>query len=148
MVLLKSLHNLRNPVPKESRRAQRPHRHSLRRAAHRQSVHSLLRRLGYIAPAQQDDEKRAALLPDSDSISTTMTEDIAGFRNAADLVSDMIAAEEGRGMSMYVDGEEGLPTYEELGSVSDGCRFTPGSSDYSPSLAGSAGDILGDDSKQ
>ena len=84
-----------------------------------------------------------------------MTEDIAGFMNAADMVSEMIAAEEGRGRRSVRArcSEETLPAYEdcdssEMDSVVDGCRFTPGSSDYTPSQAGSASDILGADVKK
>lgn len=139
---------------RQTRRAERHHRRSLRRAALRESIHNLLTRLLARAPSQQDEEKRAAALADS-SPSTTMTDDIAGFMNAADMVSEIVAAEEGRARrSMFLEGEgESLPAYEghddsELGNVADGCRYTPGSSDYTPSLAGSASDILGVDVKQ
>jgi hypothetical protein len=93
--------------------------------------------------------------------------EICEFRNAASVVSDMIAAEEGRvavgRVSMesrattlpeYMSelGGEPLPTYEygdgtELSSVvADGFRYTPGSSEYTPahSSSGSASDVLGD----
>lgn len=139
---------------RQIRRAERHYRSSLRRAALRESIHNLLTRLRSLTLSQQDEEKRAALLADG-SDSTTMTEDIAGLMNAADMVSDIVAAEEGRARrNLYLGGEgETLPAYEghddsELGIVADGCRYTPGSSDYTPSLAGSASDILGADVKQ
>jgi hypothetical protein len=125
--------------------------------------------------------KRQALLASAaeDGMSTTMTEEITEFRNAADVVDDMVAessrvqsrtspipipssATEDRPLmhdydigSQVGDGEE-LPAYEdndgsEMGSVvADGFRYTPGSSEYSPSHspAGSVSDILGPDTKQ
>lgn len=126
-----------------------------------------------------DEEKRQALLSDAeDGMSTTMTEDITQLRNAAELVGDMVTAEGSRSqavaepisipattearpliqgfetLSQVGDGEE-LPAYEDNdGSeassfVADGFRYTPGSSDYSPSHspAGSVSDILGPDTK-
>jgi hypothetical protein len=126
-----------------------------------------------------DEEKRQALLSDAeDGMSTTMTEDITQLRNAAELVDDMVTAEGSRSqavaepisipattearpliqgfetLSQVGDGEE-LPAYEDNdGSeassfVADGFRYTPGSSDYSPSHspAGSVSDILGPDTK-
>jgi hypothetical protein len=87
--------------------------------------------------------------------------EICEFRNAASIISDMVAAEEGRvsmdsraSLPEYMSelGGEPLPTYEdgdgtELSSVvADGFRYTPGSSEYTPehSSTGSASDILGD----
>jgi hypothetical protein len=106
-------------------------------------------------------------------MSTTMTEDITQLRNAADVIGDIVAAEEVRSEPIPIpvsedrplmqdfeigsqvgDGEE-LPAYEdndgsEMSSmIADGFRYTPGSSDYSPSHspAGSVSDILGPDTK-
>lgn len=109
-----------------------------------------------------EEEKRAMLAPrpindQEDSIASEICE----FRNAANVVSDIVAAEEGRvsmdsraSLPEYMSelGGEPLPTYEygegsELSSaVADGFRYTPGSSEYTPghSEAGSVGDILGD----
>jgi hypothetical protein len=106
-----------------------------------------------------------------------MTEDITQLRNAAEVVGDMVVAEEDRSMTVVEpmpipatemrplmqdfetlnqvgDGEE-LPAYEDNdGSeassfVADGFRYTPGSTEYSPSHspAGSVSDILGPDTK-
>ncbi|KAF4987330.1 hypothetical protein FDECE_15480, partial [Fusarium decemcellulare] len=49
----------------------------------------------------------------------------------------------------YVDTSENLPSYDDeqhdSSVVSDGCRYTPGSSDYAPSnSASNADDVLGD----
>lgn len=99
--------------------------------------------------------------------------EIQQLQSAASVVTDIIAAEEGRsalgrvsmesrttslpgyGSVLGEDGEE-LPQYEESdGSeessmVADGFRYTPGSSDYTPgnspniSEAGSVRSVLGD----
>ncbi len=113
-----------------------------------------------------EEEKRAMLARrpaevDEDAVASEISE----FRNAASVVSDMIAAEEGRvGARVSMDsraslpdymselGGEPLPTYEddqgsELSSVvADGFRYTPGSSEYTPghSHSGSVRDVLGD----
>jgi hypothetical protein len=110
-------------------------------------------------------------------MSTTMTEDITQLRNAAEVVGDMVSAEEGRSEAVsepipipasetrplmqdfeigsQVGDDEELPAYEDNdGSasssvVADGFRYTPGSSEFSPSHspAGSVSDILGPDTK-
>jgi hypothetical protein len=124
------------------------------------------------------EEKRRALLADAeDGMSTTMTEDITQLRNAAEVVGEMVVAEGDRSLIIVEStpipapetrplmqdfetlgqvgfGEE-LPAYEDNdGSeassfVADGFRYTPGSTDYSPShsAAGSVSDILGPDTK-
>jgi hypothetical protein len=95
----------------------------------------------------------------------SIASEICELSNAASVVSDMVAAEEGRmdgRVSMdsrstlpeYMSelGGEPLPTYEdeqgtELSSVvADGFRYTPGSSEYTPgsSDTGSVRDVLGD----
>jgi len=131
------------------------------------------------------EEKREQLLSDAeDGFSTTMTEEIAQFQNAASVVDDMVSAEEGRARTIaYAHGQipepipipvrnestlirdydigsqvgdgEVLPAYEdndgsEMSSmVADGFRYTPGSTDYTPSNSdsGSVSDILGPDTK-
>jgi hypothetical protein len=91
--------------------------------------------------------------------------EISELSNAASIVSDMVAAEEGRmegrvsmdsrsSLPEYMSelGGEPLPTYEdeentELSSVvADGFRYTPGSSEYTPehSASSSVRDVLGD----
>jgi hypothetical protein len=125
-----------------------------------------------------EEKRAAALLANAeDGMSTTMTEEITEFRNAAEVVAEIAAADEHTStipvpvvtepmsipasesrpllrdfdMSSQVgDGEE-LPAYEDNdGSenssvIADGFRYTPGSSEYSPS--GSVSDILGSDTK-
>jgi hypothetical protein len=168
---------------KKARRARREERH--RRRAHRRAAkkYAISRFLSRFSSSSSDDEfddyeeKQKALLADEeDRLSTTMTEEISQFRNAASVVEDIVSAEEGRSQVSMVpipvsessslmrdydigsqvgDGEE-LPAYEDNdGSedssfVADGFRYTPGSSEYSPSHspAGSVSDILGPDNKQ
>lgn len=135
----------------------------------------------------EEEEEKAAMLrgrSDSDD-STTMEEEIASFRNAADVVGDMVAAEEGRSQQRvyqqrhpghevrqipaelpsptsafpeyHAIQDEVLPAYEDsndnssaMGTsvVTDGFRYTPGSSVYTPSSDGDssvgADDVLGD----
>lgn len=101
-----------------------------------------------------DDEEKEAMMrhvgeedSESDAMSTTMEQDIEQFRNAANVVSDMVAAEEGRSVQSemvhysssipppsphtafpdYMSVDEALPSYDEAGSsdsayVSDGMR--------------------------
>lgn len=136
---------------------------------------------GHGSDEDSDDyeEKREALLASAeDGMSTTMTEDITQLRNAAEVVGEMVVAEETRvpvtasepmtipvsetrppprdfDMSSQVGDGEQLPAYEDNdGSenssvVADGFRYTPGSSNYSPSHSpsGSVSDILGADTK-
>ena len=162
------------------RREHREKRRAYRRAVHKHAIIKLLARISGNGSGSDDDdfddfeEKRQALLSDAeDGMSTTMTEDITQLRNAADVIGDIVAAEEVRSEPMPIlvsedrplmqdfeigsqvgDGEE-LPAYEdndgsEMSSmIADGFRYTPGSSDYSPSHspAGSVSDILGPDTK-
>ncbi|KAK2135148.1 hypothetical protein NOF04DRAFT_1170230 [Fusarium oxysporum II5] len=107
--------------------------------------------------------------------SVTMEEEIASFREAAHMVEGIVAAEEGhhshaRSYSYaagppvpprpshhtaataypgFMETDENLPAYDDderdSSVVADGCRYTPGSSDYIPSNSGSnASDVLGD----
>jgi hypothetical protein len=126
-----------------------------------------------------EDEKEAMLSGDrrrrsSSASSVTMEEEIASFREAANMVDGIVAAEEGHNAHArsysYTSGspvpsrpanhpaatayrnfpdDESLPAYDDderdSSVVSDGCRYTPGSSDYTPSTSGSnASDVLGD----
>jgi hypothetical protein len=127
-----------------------------------------------------EDEKEAMLNGDrrrrsSSASSVTMEEEIASFREAANMVDGIVAAEEGHNTHArsysYIPGspvssrpthhhpaaaayrsfpdDESLPAYDDderdSSVVSDGCRYTPGSSDYTPSTSGSnASDVLGD----
>ncbi|RGP79685.1 hypothetical protein FLONG3_2239 [Fusarium longipes] len=125
-----------------------------------------------------EDEKEAMLSGDrrrrsSSASSVTMEEEIASFREAANMVDGIVAAEEGNsshGSYRYASGspvhsrstrhpaaaiyrnfpdDESLPAYgddeHDSSVISDGCRYTPGSSDYTPSASGSnASDVLGD----
>lgn len=81
---------------------------------------------------------------------TTMEQELVGLRNAADMVSNLIAAEEGRNNQMLqhhlhqqqqqggdFPGEAPPPSYEndavEAIMVADGFQYTPGGTGYSPS---------------
>ncbi|SPJ78756.1 uncharacterized protein FTOL_07147 [Fusarium torulosum] len=105
---------------------------------------------------------------------TTMEEEIAQFREAAHVVEGIVAAEEGHSRASsysyttgpsvpprpshhiaatsypgFIDNDDSLPAYDDderdSSVVADGCRYTPGSSDYTPSTSGSnASDVLGD----
>lgn len=150
------------------------HKHAITRFFSRISGHDI------DEDSDDYEEKRQALLASAaeDGMSTTMTEEITELRNAAEVVDDMVSAESSRAQpipipapapatedrpllrdydigSLVGDGEE-LPAYEdndgsEMSSVvADGFRYTPGSTEYSPSHspAGSVSDILGPDTKQ
>ncbi|KAH8659175.1 hypothetical protein BGZ60DRAFT_531088 [Tricladium varicosporioides] len=194
--LLAALHRRtctpKNRAARQARREERHRRRASRRAAKRYALSRLLSRMaGNVTEDESSDdyeEKRQALLADAeDGMSTTMTEELTQFRNAANVVDEMITAQypipqhqsqqvqtpavpttlalpvtESSALmhnyeigSQIGDGEE-LPAYEdndgsEEGSVvADGFRYTPGSSDYSPShsASGSVSDILGLDTKQ
>lgn len=168
-------------VARQARKEERRRRRAYRRAAHKQAISNFLTRFsrhGSDGQFEDYEGKREALLADAeDGMSTTMTEDIAEFRNAAAIVGDLVAAEEGRSQnrsepisitpsetsrsmrdyeigSQVGDGEE-LPAYEDNdGSeassfIADGFRYTPGSTEYTPSNSPSGlSDILGPDTKQ
>ncbi|KAH6659641.1 hypothetical protein BKA67DRAFT_545197 [Truncatella angustata] len=137
------------------------------RAAHRTGFAGFVQRVRFAFDhhGAEDEEKEAMMRQvgeedtDSDAMSTTMEQDIEQFRNAANIVSDMVAAEEGRsprgGMVQYstipvppsphtafadyMVLDEALPAYDEAGSnegtfVSDGMRFSE-SSTYAPSVS-------------
>lgn len=115
-----------------------------------------------------DDEEKTAMLRHHVEEERTMEQEIAGCRMAAELVGDMVAAEEGRAQpvvqnrsepsspqaafAQYIPDDEVLPSYDAVSSddssiVADGMRYTPGSSVYTPSdrsVAGGADDVLGD----
>lgn len=150
-------------------------RRRARRAALKTKVKDLMQRLMecFTSPDGEDAEKEAILRrihSDSDSddnMSTTMEQEITQFRAVADVVGDMVAAEEGRGRQMvqrseipaplsptsafpdYVAIDEVLPAYDDAASddssyVSDG--FRPGSSVYTPSNStapGTLDEVLG-----
>lgn len=175
---------------RQARREARRARRAYRRAAHKHIITRILARIsGHGSDDECDDyeEKREALLASAeDGMSTTMAEEIGQLRNAAEVVGEMVEAEEGRAasptpsqsvslrasqptnsipedrpllrefeMSMLNAGGEELPAYEDNdGSenssvIADGFRYTPGSSNYSPSHSpsGSVSDILGPDTK-
>ena len=176
-----------NPKKRADRKARREERHrrrAFRRAARKHTITQFFARIsGQDTDDDSDcEEKRQALLASAaeDGMSTTMTEEITEFRNAAEVIDDMVLAESSRVQSRVQpipipspaseerplmrdydigsqigDGEE-LPAYEdndgsEMSSVvADGFRYTPGSTEYSPSHspAGSVSDILGPDTKQ
>ena len=154
---------------KQARREERHRRRAFRRAARKHAWRSWFARHVCRSKAQDDldeEEKRAALAGRSTEVdSDAVASEICEFRNAVSVVSDMVAAEEGRvegRVSMdsratlpeYMSelGVEALPTYEdqqdtELSSVvADGFRYTSGSSEYTPgqSTSSSVRDVLGD----
>jgi hypothetical protein len=150
---------------KKERREERHRRRAFRRAAHRHAWRSWFARHICRSTAYDDldeEEKRVMLAGRSTDVEEdTVASEICEFRNAASVVSEMVAAEEGRvsmdsrsSLPEYMSelGGEPLPTYEdeqgtELSSVvADGFRYTPGSSEYTPgnSEAGSVRDVLGD----
>jgi hypothetical protein len=174
-----------NPKKRAARQARREERHrkrAYRRAASRYAFSTWWARL--TGNGDNYEDKEQALLDDMDSdTESTMSDDITTFQNTVDVVSEMVAAEEGRSMSSvqtqpqaqpivietrqmgsviedYASDaeEEILPAYEDNDNdgseassfVADGFRYTPGSSDYSPShsASGNVSDILGNDSKQ
>lgn len=109
---------------------------------------------------------------EEDNLSTTMEQEIAQLRAAASVVGDIVEAEEGRARSHEVPREmrqhhapqhsspviqtptsafpdyfdEELPAYDEGSNdprfVSDGFRYTPGSSAYTPSPSSTTGSSL------
>jgi hypothetical protein len=136
------------------------------RQAKRGAFHEALRRVTRRLcgrRADDDDEEKEAMLrhqeEESDAESTTMEQDIEQFRNAAEVVSDMVAAEEGRVRQEmvqystmpvppsphtvfpeYLPLDDVLPAYDEGSSddadygVADGIQYTPGTSTYAPSV--------------
>jgi hypothetical protein len=117
---------------------------------------------------EDDDEEKTSMLRHHVEEERTMEQEIAGCRMAAELVGDMVAAEEGRALpvvqsmseplspraafAQYIPDDEVLPSYDAVSSddssiVADGMRYTPGSSMYTPSersVTGGADDVLGD----
>ncbi|CAG7564157.1 unnamed protein product [Fusarium equiseti] len=126
---------------------------------------------------ENDDDEKEAMLSGGRhrraSSTATMEEEIASFREAANMVDGIVAAEEGHhsrahsysytpssstpshsshhtaaAYPTFAD-DASLPPYDDderdSSVVTDGCRYTPGSSDYTPSNSGSnASDVLGD----
>lgn len=151
---------------RQGRREERKRRRAFRRAAHKHAWRSWFARHIYRFRANDDEEKRAMLAGRPAEVDEdTIASEISEFQNVASVVSDMVAAEEGRmegrvstdsraSLPEYMSelGGESLPRYEveegsELSSVvADGFRYTPGSSEYSPghSHSGSVRDVLGD----
>lgn len=139
-----------------------------RRQAGQQSFRSVIRSIFFGRDANADADEKEAMLSgrcESDD-ETSMEQEIAQLRQAASIVEGMVAAEEGRSQRAMVQhatpaivcqhaypvfglNPEALPDYDDemtaSSVVADGCRYTPGSSDYTPSNNGSnASDVLGD----
>ena len=151
------------------RRARREHRHrrrESRRAARRHAVPRFLARIsGYNFEGSDCQEKRQAQLASDaeDGMSSTMTAEITEFRNAVEVVDDMVSESSRRAQlvpthnsstpsvsddrhstrdfdigSEARDGEE-LPAYDDSegsqvsNAVADGFQYTPGSTEYSSS---------------
>jgi hypothetical protein len=148
-----------------ARRTERRNRRAARRAAFKQAINKFLGRLGCQKSTENFEagEKHTSLLDTSDEASpNTIADDISEFRSVSDIVSDLVAAEESRSQasarsdgslfeSGSQSGDEQLPPYEghdgsdTNSSVPDGFMYTPGSTEYTPSSAGDASDILGPD---
>jgi hypothetical protein len=158
---------------RQSRKARREERHrrrAYRRAAHKQAWKSWLERHFRCRFADMEYEEKygsfshAENSDHEDDVASQITE----LQTAASVVSEIVAAEEGRAGRMSMEsrttslpdyrselGEE-LPSYEdsdgseESSMVADGFRYTPGSSEYTPghspdvSEAGSVRAVLGD----
>ncbi|KAI1881200.1 hypothetical protein JX265_000026 [Neoarthrinium moseri] len=163
-LLVVALHT-RCCTSRRSERRQCRERRAAKRAAIKAKLASLIQRLKNMANRNSDDEEKEAIMrrihaednDDSDAVSTTMEQDIEQFRNAADVVSDMVAAEEGRARQEmaqyampvppsphsafpdYLSVDEALPAYDEGSDdssyVADGIRYSPGNSSYTPSIS-------------
>jgi hypothetical protein len=163
---------------KADRRSRRERRRAYRRSIHKHRIMRLLARMSgenFSDNSSCDDyeEKRAELLEEG-RIEGTITRHI----NAAELVDDVVHADDipaaqpasisavplvvmppipeaQEGTAMLKDFDEELPAYEASEDadsdsiISDGFRYTPGSSDYIPShsVSGSVSSILGLDTK-
>jgi hypothetical protein len=110
-----------------------------------------------LSQGEPEEEKDAILERADDGATDVVGSEICEFRNAANIVSDIIAAEEGRvstdsraSLPEYMSEQgEALPTYEDNdGSemVPDGFLYTPCSTQYTPgsSSVGSLDSVLGD----
>lgn len=107
---------------------------------------------GTAAPQGRDLRNGAGREEEDD---TTMEQELARFREAASMVSNLIAAEEGRNQTMvqreapptvapsmqtayqgYVAGDVSPPSYEydsvEASLLADGFRYTRGEAEYTP----------------
>jgi len=150
---------------KKVRREERHRRRAFRRAARKHAWKSWFANL--MSSKNLDyEEKRAmlaeqALLDVEESGDDTVGSEIHQLRNAAGVVEQIVAAEEGRArlsIGSLPDyrselGEE-LPTYtpsdgtEASSIVVDGFRYTPGTTEYTPSTGtseeGSVRNVLGD----
>lgn len=136
-----------------STREERRARRAARREAFKSGFSALIHRL--LSPfldEEKEAERRRAVAAET----TTVQEEIAGLREAAELVENLVAVEEGRGRgghgysavpqpapapvvnvsyAGFETEEVRPPSYEEERVVADGFRYTPGSSDRTPSSA-------------
>ena len=133
---------------REERRARRHERKEAVKAFFRAAARRVFARF-------LDEEKEAERRREFDENTSTATveAEIAGFREAATMVAGMVAMEEGQRLvqaeeatPLYVGSEsddEVLPAYDDDSSVvADGFRYTPGSSEMTPSPASSDFDSL------
>ena len=159
---------------RRARREERRRRRSFNRARRHHAIRRFLARItGRPFDEDSDDfEKREALLANAENgVSNAMSNEILQFRNAAGVVGEIVAAgvpapqqlpprvESLSRMPAHDIGSEvgygeQLPAYEddadsEVSSIADGLRYTPGSTQYTPSQSeeGSLSDILGADTK-
>ncbi|KAL3418306.1 hypothetical protein PVAG01_10022 [Phlyctema vagabunda] len=179
-ILLAALHKRTCSSSKSAehhaRREKRELRRAYRRHVHKTAINRLMARMtGDDSDFDDGEEKYRSegqqLMHDAeDGMSTTISEEIVQFQNAASVVGQMVDAPQ-RPPSITISQHDGtspphilsddlyseeLPAYEDNdGSeassfIADGFRYTPGSSDYSPAQSsnGSVSDILGVDTKQ
>jgi hypothetical protein len=153
-------------VRRQERRArheERRRRRAYERAAHKHAWRSWFTRHFRRSLKQDEDADKNAMLNAElkEGEADDMASEIHEFRNAVDVVGDIVAAEEGRAsmdsrssLPDYMSqlGGEVLPTYEDSdGSgmssfVADGFQYTPGSTNDSPGISegGSVRNIIGD----
>ncbi|KAF7544874.1 hypothetical protein G7046_g9690 [Stylonectria norvegica] len=145
----------------QSRAERRAARHERRTA-----VRAYFSRMFLKWGGRDDEAEKEAML----AADVSMAQEIAQFRQAASLVEGLVAAEEGRSRttttqqtpppmvpqhtspSAVFELDEQLPSYDDesvdSSIVSDGCRYTPGTTVYTPSSNGSNADNVLGDSKQ
>jgi hypothetical protein len=125
-----------------------------RRAARREAWRLWWQKYFHRRPSIEDsEEKRARVRPQEAILENAMQSEIRGLREAADMVSNLIAAEEGRGQlrrthsfgseaslpsyrsQASVAGDEPPPGYDENGAddvVVDGFQYTPSATTWTP----------------
>ncbi|ESZ90490.1 hypothetical protein SBOR_9120 [Sclerotinia borealis F-4128] len=130
ILIIALYHRTCNPKARslrQARRSDRCRRRAYCRAAHKSTFKTWWTRLTNRDKEEEYEEKGALLEDcDSDSESTiSIGENITSFRNAANIVSDMIAAEEGRSpISLQISHAHRTPEYVGSGLNYDGYTNT------------------------